>query len=61
MFEFTINGFIKNINFMIDEIKIVEIVFNELFVFIIAMSEYNNIILFNYKYATFFIHYVINN
>ena len=43
MFKFTINDFIKNINFAIDEIEIVEIVFNELFIFIIAMGEYNNI------------------
>ena len=39
MFEFAINGLIKNINFMIDKIKIVEIVFDKLFVFVIAMSE----------------------
>ena len=63
MFKFTINDFIKNINFAIDKIKIVKIVFDELFIFIIiiAMSEHNNIILFNYKHITFFIHYVINN
>ena len=61
MFKFIINDFIKNINFAINEIKIVEIVFNELFVFIITINEYNNIIFFNYKYITFFIYYVINN
>ena len=61
MFKFAINDFIKNINFAIDEIKVVEIVFNELFIFIITMSEHNNIIFFNYKYMTFFVHYVMNN
>ena len=61
MFEFMINDLIKNINFAINEIKAVKIVFNELFVFIIAMSEYNDIILFNYEYITFFIYYVVNN
>ena len=30
MFKFTINDFIKNINFAINEIKIIKIVFNEL-------------------------------
>ena len=49
MFEFAINDFIKNINFAIDKIKIVEIVFNELFIFIITISEYNDVIFFNYK------------
>ena len=43
MFEFAINDFIKNINFAINEIKIVEIAFNELFIFIITINEYNNI------------------
>ena len=47
MFKFAINDFIKNINFVIDEIKIVEIIFNELFIFVIAMNKYNNIIFFN--------------
>ena len=47
MFEFAINDFIKNINFAINKIKIIEFVFNELFIFIITMSEYNNIIFFN--------------
>ena len=61
MFEFTINDFIKNINFAIDEIEIVEIVFNELFVFIITMSEHNNIIFFNREYIMFFVYNVINN
>ena len=61
MFKFAISDFIKNINVAIDEIKIVEIIFNELFIFIIAMSEYNDIILFNYKYTTLFVYYIINN
>ena len=61
MFEFTINDFIKNINFAIDEIKIVKIIFNKLFIFIIAMSEYNDIILFDYEYITLFIYCVVNN
>ena len=43
MFKFAINDFIKNINFAIDKIKIIKIVFNKLFVFVITMSEYNNI------------------
>ena len=60
MFEFAINDLIKK-NFVIDEIKVVEIVFNELFIFIIAMSEHNNIIFFDYKYMTFFIHNAVNN
>ena len=42
MVEFAINDFIKNINFAINKIKIIEIVFNELFILIIAMSEHNN-------------------
>ena len=61
MFKFTINDFTKNTNFAINEIKIVEIVFNELFVFIITISEHNNIILFNYEHITLFVYYVINN
>ena len=61
MFKFTINDFIKNINFAIDKIKIVKIVFNELFIFIIIINEYNNIILFNYKQATLFVYNIINN
>ena len=61
MFEFAISDFIKNINFAIDKIEIVEIVFNKLFVFVIMMSEHNNIIFFNYEYATFFVYRVINN
>ena len=61
MFEFAINDFIKNINLAINETKIVEIVFNELFIFIITMSEHNNIIFFNYKCITFFVYNVINN
>ena len=47
MFEFAINDFIKNINFAIDEIKVVEIIFNELFVFIIMMNEHNDVIFLN--------------
>ena len=61
MFEFAINGFIKNINFAIDEIKIVKIAFNELFIFIIAINKYNNITLFNYEHITLFVYNVINN
>ena len=61
MFKFTINDFIKNINFAINEIKIVEIVFDKLFIFIITISEHNDIIFFNYKYVTFFIYCVVNN
>ena len=61
MFEFTINDLIKNINFAIDKIKAVEIVFNELFIFIITISEYNNITFFNYEHTTLFIYYVVNN
>ena len=49
IFEFTISDLIRSISFAIDEIEIVEIVFNELFIFIIAMSEHNDVILFNYK------------
>ena len=61
MFEFAINDFIKNINFAIDEIKIVEIVFDELFIFIIAINEYNNIFFFNCEQAALFVYNVINN
>ena len=61
MFKFAINGFIKNINFMIDEIKAVEIVFNGLFIFIIMMNKHNNIILLNCEYMIFFIYNVVNN
>ena len=61
MFEFAINDFIRNINFAIDEVKVVEIVFNELFVFVITMSEHNNITLFDYKHITLFLYCVINN
>ena len=43
MFEFAARDFIKNISFAIDKIRIVGIVFNKLFVFIIMISEYNNI------------------
>ena len=61
MFKFAISGFAKNINFAIDKVRVVETAFNELFIFIIAISEYNNIILFNYEHITLFIHYVVNN
>ena len=61
MFKFTINDFIKSINFAIDKIKIVKVVFNELFVFIITINEYNNIIFLDCEHITFFIYYVINN
>ena len=61
MFKFAINDFIKSISFAIDEIKTVKTAFNELFVFVITINEYNNIILLNCEHATFFIHYVINN
>ena len=61
MFKFAINDFIKNINFAIDEIKAVEIAFNELFVFIIAINKYNDIIFFNCEHATLFVYNIINN
>ena len=61
MFKLTINDFIKNIKFAINKIKVVKIVFNELFVFIITINEYNNIIFFDYKYITLFVYYIINN
>ena len=61
MFEFAINGFIKNISFAINGIKIVEIVFDKLFVFVIAINEHNNVIFFNYKQTTFFVYNVVNN
>ena len=61
MFKFAINDFIKNINFAIDEIKIVEIAFNKLFVFVITINEYNNIIFFNYEHTTLFVYNIINN
>ena len=46
MFKFAINDLIKSINFAINKIKIVEIIFNELFIFIITINEYNNVIFF---------------
>ena len=61
MFKFTINDFIKNINFIIDKIKIVETAFNELFIFIIMINKHNNIIFFNCEHITLFIYNVINN
>ena len=63
MFKFAISDFAKNISFAINKIKVVEIVFSELFIFVIviAMSEHNNIIFFNYKYATLFVYCIVNN
>ena len=63
MFEFAINDFIKNISFVIDEIKTIEIVFDELFIFviIIMMNKYNDIIFLDYEHITLFVYYVINN
>ena len=61
MFEFAISGFIKSISFAINEIKIVEIAFNGLFVFIIAVSEYNDVIFFDCEQATLFVYNVVNN
>ena len=61
IFKFTINDLAKNINFAINKVKIVEIVFNELFIFIIAMNEYNNVIFFNYEQTTLFVYNIINN
>ena len=61
MLEFAINGLIKNINFAINEIKTVEIAFNELFILIITINEYNDVIFFNCEQATLFVHNVVNN
>ena len=61
MFKFTINDFIKNINFAMNKIKVVEIVFDKLFTFIITMNKYNNIIFFDYKHITLFVYNVVNN
>ena len=63
MFEFVINDFIKNVNFAIDKIKIVEIAFDKLFIFIIiiTINEYNDIFFFNYEHITLFVYCVINN
>ena len=61
IFKFAINDFIKNINFIINKIKIVKIVFNELFIFVITINKHNNIIFFNYKHITLFVYNVINN
>ena len=61
MFEFAINDLIKNISFAINKIKIVKTAFNELFIFVIAMSEHNDITLFNCEHITLFIHYAVNN
>ena len=38
MFKFAINDFIKNVNFVINKIKVVKFTFNELFVFIITIN-----------------------
>ena len=61
MFKFVINDLIKSISFAIDKIKVVEIAFNELFIFVIAMSEHNNITFLNYKHITLFIYCVVND
>ena len=61
MFEFAINDLIRNTNFAIDEIKIVKIAFNELFIFIITINEHNNVIFFNCEQVTFFVYNVVNN
>ena len=61
MFEFTINDLIKNTNFAINKIKIVETVFNELLIFIITINEHNNVILLNCEQMTLFIYNIINN
>ena len=53
MFKFAINDLAKSINFAINEIKIIEIAFDELFIFIITINEYNNIIFFDCEYTTF--------
>ena len=45
LFKFAISDFIKNINFAIDEIEIVEIVFNESSISVIMINEYNNFFL----------------
>ena len=47
MLKLAINDFIKNINFAINEIKAAEIAFDELFIFIITINEYNDIIFLN--------------
>ena len=39
MFKFTINDFIKNISFAINKIKVIEIVFNKLFIFVIIVES----------------------
>ena len=46
MFKFAINDFINNISFAIDKIKVVEIVFDELFIFITMINKHNNIVFF---------------
>ena len=61
MFKFMISDFIKYINFAINKIRIVEVVFHELFIFVITINEYNDITFFNYEYITLFVYYVINN
>ena len=59
--EFAINGFVKSTCFAIDEIKVVGTALDELFVFVIAMSEYSDIIFFDCEHAAFFVHCVVNN
>ena len=61
MFKLTISDFTKSINFAIDKIKAVETALNELLIFIITMSEHNNITFLDYKYITLFIYNAVNN
>ena len=63
IFKFAVNDFAKNINFAINKVKTVEVVFDGLFIFviIIAINEYNDIILFDCEHTTLFVYYVINN
>ena len=63
MLKFAISGLIKNINFVIDKIRVIKTAFNELliFVIVIAMSEHNDITLLNYEHTTFFVYYAVNN
>ena len=61
MFKFIINDLIKNTSFAINKVKIVEVAFDKLFVFIITINEHNNFFFFHYKHMMFFIYYVVNN
>ena len=61
MLEFAVSDLIKSTSFAIDEIRAAETAFNELFIFIIVVSEHNNIIFLNCEHTTLFIHYVVNN